>query len=411
MSAARLITLGCRLNTFESEIIRDQAAKAGLEDAIVVNTCAVTAEAERQARQTIRKARRDNPSARIIVTGCAAQLHPETFADMDEVDRVLGNAEKLDAEHLGGDAEVTVSDIMAVTETAPHLIEGFDERTRAFVQVQQGCDHRCTFCIIPFARGPNRPVAATAIVDQVVTLTEQGYREVVLTGVDISSYNDVHENSLGALCRRLLAAAPKLERLRLSSLDPAHVDDDVFELLAHEPRMMPHVHLSLQAMDELTLKRMKRRHSPEQAAAVIERIRSARPDTAFGADLIAGFPTETDEMFAATLATVRDLAIPFLHVFPYSPRQGTPAAKMPQTPKATAKDRAAQLRAIGETALQDFLATRVGTQAAVLIEQGRKGRTEHFAPITVDFDADAGTIVACTVTGIENGHLIGTKIS
>jgi threonylcarbamoyladenosine tRNA methylthiotransferase MtaB len=411
MSAPTLITLGCRLNTFESEVIRAQALEAGLDDAVIVNTCAVTAEAERQARQAIRRARRDNPGAKIIVTGCAAQLHPEAFADMDEVDRVLGNAEKLDATALGGTAAISVSDIMAATETAPHLIEGFDGRTRAFVQVQQGCDHRCTFCIIPFARGNNRSVNPDAVVEQVATLVEQGYGEVVLTGVDISSFGaDLPGTAtLGGLCRRLLAEVPSLRRLRLSSLDPAAVDEDVMDLLGGEPRLMPHMHLSLQAMDDMVLKRMKRRHSRAQAIDLIERIRAARPDAVFGADLIAGFPTETDAMFQNTLDAVRDLDIAFLHVFPFSARKGTPAAKMPPVDKAVAKARAAELRDAGAAALATFLASRVGSVAEVLVEEGRSGRSEHYAPVELAFDAAPGAIVKARIADVRDSHLVGQE--
>lgn len=409
MTEPKLITLGCRLNAFESEVIRTEAANAGLTDAVVINTCAVTAEAERQARQAIRRARRDNPNARIIVTGCAAQLHPETFAAMNEVDRVLGNAEKLDARFLGDETAVSVSDIMEATETAPHLIEGFDGRTRAFVQVQQGCDHRCTFCIIPFARGPNRSVPLGAIAEQTATLADAGYAEVVLTGVDISSYGAdlAGQPTLGQLCKRLLAAVPGLKRLRLSSLDPAAVDDDVLDLLATDPRLMPHVHLSLQAMDDMVLKRMKRRHTRQQAQDLIERIRAVRPDAVFGADLIAGFPTETDAMFDNTLRAVEDLNIAFLHVFPYSAREGTPAAKMPAVAKDVAKARAAKLRTAGDAARTRFLASRIGTTATVLVEEGRNGRSEHYAPVELTFDAAPGSIVPAVIAAATPDHLIG----
>lgn len=411
MTRPQLITLGCRLNTFESEVIRSQAEQANLSDAIIVNTCAVTAEAERQARQTIRRARRDNPDAKIIVTGCAAQLHPETFADMDEVDRVLGNAEKLEAKYFQDDAVVSVSDIMEATETAPHLIEGFDGRTRAFVQVQQGCDHRCTFCIIPFARGNNRSVPVGAIAEQMTTLVDAGYAEVVLTGVDISSYGADLPGSpnLGQLCRRLLDAVPNLKRLRLSSLDPAAFDEDLVDLFANEPRLMPHVHLSLQAMDDMILKRMKRRHSRSDAYRLVKRLRGVRPDAVFGADLIAGFPTETDDLFDNTLRAIEELDIAFLHVFPYSPRDGTPAAKMPAVAKDIAKARAMKLRAAGEKALQRFLQSRIGTTESVLVEQGRKGRTEHYAEVDLTFDAPAGSIVAAVIDHVDADHLIGNK--
>ncbi|MEP1030260.1 MAG: tRNA (N(6)-L-threonylcarbamoyladenosine(37)-C(2))-methylthiotransferase MtaB, partial [Alphaproteobacteria bacterium] len=334
MSGADVITLGCRLNAFESEVMRANAARAGLADTIIVNTCAVTAEAERQARQAIRRARRDRPGAKVIVTGCAAQLDPAKYAAMPEVDRVMGNEEKLDPAAyavLGNPdgPEIQVADIMTIKETAAHLIDGFDGRARAFVQVQQGCDHRCTFCIIPFARGNNRSLAMGAIADQVRALVAKGYREVVLTGVDICSYGtDLPGNpTLGHLVRRLLKAVPELERLRLSSLDPAAMDDELFRALAEETRLMPHLHLSLQAMDDMVLKRMKRRHSRGDAYKVAERARALRPDLVLGADLIAGFPTETQAMHDNTLAAVRDLDLVHLHVFPYSERDGTPAAR------------------------------------------------------------------------------------
>ena len=336
-----------------------------------------SAEAERQARQTIRRVARDNPGARIIVTGCAAQLDPETFAAMTEVSSVLGNEEKLDPARLVGGPAVQVANIMTVRELAPHLISGLEGRTRAFVQVQQGCDHRCTYCIIPFARGPNRSLSIEAITDQVRTLVEAGYLEVVLTGVDICSYGaDVAGLSgpagLGKMVTRVLAAVPELKRLRLSTLDPAAIDDDLFRLFAAEERLMPHLHLSLQAMDDTVLKRMKRRHGRDDAVAVVARARKARPDAVFGADLIAGFPTETEAMFENTLAAVKDLGLAYLHVFPYSARPGTPAARMPEVPVPVRKSRAARLRAAGDKGLKRFLAGRAGTTAQVLVEKDRK---------------------------------------
>ena len=405
MTEPRVVTLGCRLNTLESEIMRNGARDAGIDDAIIVNTCAVTAEAERQARQTIRRLSRENPGSRIIVTGCAAQLHPETFADMAEVDRVVGNREKLDAAILNAadGPDMVVSDIMEVRETAGHLIDvpiisGFEERTRAFVQIQQGCDHRCTFCIIPFGRGPNRSAPVGAIIDQVRLLVDNGHGEVVLTGVDISSYgqDDTGLPGLGQLTRRILEAVPDLKRLRLTSLDPAAIDDDIYQLLADEPRFMPHLHLSLQAADDTILKRMKRRHSRQMAIDVIARARDARPDTVFGADLIAGFPTETDAMFANTLAAVKDMGLTFLHVFPYSIRPGTPAARMPAVPGDIAKDRARQLRQAGETALHHLLETSLGESVEVLIEKGQSGHSRHFIP--VDLACEDG--IECLVGGI-----------
>ena len=384
MNEPHIVTLGCRLNTFESEVIRQivrGARRAGVADSVpdtvVVNTCAVTAEATRQARQTIRRLRRERPHARIIVTGCAAQLDPQGFAAMPEVDRVLGNQEKLDRKSFGEDgARVQVSDIMAVRRAEVPPIARLEGRTRAFVQVQQGCDHRCTFCIIPFARGPNRSLPGGAIVEQVRRLVRNGHPEVVLTGVDVSSYGlDLPGRpTLGALARRILEDVPELRRLRLSSLDPARAHIDLFGLLADEPRFMPHLHLSLQAANDMVLKRMKRRHSRADAEAFCRRARAARPDVVFGADLIAGFPTETETMFADTLSAVEDLGLTYLHVFPFSPRPGTPAARMPKIAAATRRGRAARLRAAGERARHRFLAGRVGAEAEILVEKGRSGR-------------------------------------
>jgi threonylcarbamoyladenosine tRNA methylthiotransferase MtaB len=406
-----IITFGCRLNTYESAAMGELVRAEGLTDAVIVNTCAVTAEAERQARQAIRKARREHPGAEIIVTGCAAQIDPARYAAMDEVDRVLGNKEKLEAASFtaGTVAPVQVSDIMALTETAGHMLGGFEERTRAFVEIQQGCDHRCTFCIIPYGRGNNRSAPIGAIAEQTRALVAAGYNEVVLTGVDIAGYGKDLPGapSLGQLVRRLLAAVPELKRLRLSSLDPAVVDDDLLRAVAEEDRLMPHLHLSLQAGDDLILKRMKRRHSRTQVVALAERLRALRPDIAFGADLIAGFPTESVEAFANTLALVEDCGLTYLHVFPYSERPGTPAARMPHVPKPVRKARAKTLRAAGEAALGRFLDTRIGQTESVLIEAGGKGRTAHYAPIRLDGDHPRGTIVKAIVTGRGCDHLIG----
>ena len=410
MAAPEVITLGCRLNAFESEVMRANAARAGLSDAIIVNTCAVTAEAERQARQAIRRARRRHPDARVIVTGCAAQLDPAKYAAMPEVDRVLGNLEKLAPDAFAADAPaIAVADIMAVTETAAHLIDGFDGRSRAFVQVQQGCDHRCTFCIIPFARGNNRSLAMGAIADQVRKLVAEGYREVVLTGVDICSYGrDLPgQPTLGQLVRRLLKAVPELDRLRLSSLDPAAMDDDLFRALAEEDRLMPHLHLSLQAMDDMVLKRMKRRHSREDALRVAVRARDLRPDVVLGADLIAGFPTETDAMFEHTLAAVEEMDLVHLHVFPYSERDGTPAARMPAVAVAERKARAARLRAAGEARRSARLEAAVGGVQTVLVEKDAQGFTPHYLPLTFDRDVPVGALVTARVTGRVDGGLTG----
>ena len=410
MTEPRIVTLGCRLNTLESEIIRSEAAAAALEDTVIVNTCAVTTEAVRQARQTIRRLRRERPDGRIIVTGCAAQLAPDTFAAMPEVDQVLGNAEKLQRAHLArSDRPIAVSDIMTVKETATHLLQGFESRTRAFVQVQQGCDYRCTFCIIPFARGPNRSFEVGRIVDQVRLLCENGYAEVVLTGVDICSYGAdlLGQPTLGALVRTVLVEVPELKRLRLSSLDPAAMDNGLFDTLGDEPRMMPHLHLSLQAGDDTILKRMKRRHSRAQAVAVAERARRARPDVVLGADLIAGFPTETEDMFNRTLDSVEDVGLTYLHVFPFSARSGTPAARMPQIAGPVKRARAAALREAGDRAQRRFFESRVGKTTEILVEQGRDGRCPHYAPVSLDFDVPQGAIVSARITGAHSDRLKG----
>jgi threonylcarbamoyladenosine tRNA methylthiotransferase MtaB len=409
MSAPQVITLGCRLNAFESELMRQHGSDAGLDDTVIINTCTVTAEAERQSRQTVRRAVRDNPDARIVVTGCAAQLDPEGFAAIDGVDRVMGNAEKLEPASfdLGDHPAVDVADIMTVHETAPHLINGFDGRARAFIQIQQGCDHRCTFCIIPFARGPNRSVPMGAIAEQIRTLVAAGYGEVVLTGVDIASYGgDLPGNpSLGELVRRLLAVVPELKRLRLSSIDPAVMDEALFQALAEEERLMPHLHLSLQAMDDMVLKRMKRRHSVADAFAFAERARGARADVIFGADLIAGFPTETDEMFATTMANLDKLGVTYFHVFPYSERSGTPAANMPTVPKPIRKERAEKLRIAGAAALSRYLKTQAGAFAQVLIEKDGTGFSEHYAPVQVAKDPTPGTIVRARIERSDSERL------
>ena len=420
MSAAldepRIITFGCRLNAYESEVMRDHARAAGLKEGggetVIVNTCAVTAEAERQARQAIRRARREKPDARLIVTGCAAQIDPDRYAAMPEVDRVLGNAEKLRPESYAPDApaRVSVGDIMAVRETAGHLIRGFAGRTRAFVQVQQGCDHRCTFCVIPYGRGNSRSVPLGEVVAQVRALAEAGTAEVVLSGVDLTSYGaDLPGRpSLGQMVRRLLRLVPELKRLRLSSIDAVEIDDDLLRLLAEEPRLMPHLHLSLQAGDDMILKRMKRRHGRAQAVALCEEVRRLRPDVVFGADLIAGFPTETPAMFANTEALVEDCGLTYLHVFPYSARPGTPAARMPQVPKPERKARAARLRARGAAALKRFFDSRVGARAEVLIERPGLGRCAHFAPVALNFGAP-GEIVSARIARAGAQRLEGVR--
>jgi threonylcarbamoyladenosine tRNA methylthiotransferase MtaB len=412
MSTPEVITFGCRLNTYESEVMRNHALAAGLSDTVIVNTCAVTAEAERQARQAIRRARRNKPDARIIVTGCAAQIDPAAYAAMPEVNAVLGNQEKLEASSfLALDGEpVRVDDIMSARETAAHLIEGFDDRTRAFIQVQNGCDHRCTFCIIPFGRGNSRSVPIGVIVEQVTQLVENGYREIVLSGVDITSYGaDLPgQPRLGQMVRRLLTNVPSLPRLRLSSIDVAEIDDDLLHLIAEEPRLMPHLHLSLQAGDNMILKRMKRRHTREQAIAFCETARRLRPDVVFGADIIAGFPTETDAMFANSLDLVEACDLAHLHVFPYSPRPETPAARMPQLPRDVIKQRAAQLRTAGDATLARFLQSEVGKTRAVLVEKPGLGRSEQFALVNIaDTTIETGRIVPLDITHAEPGRLSG----
>jgi threonylcarbamoyladenosine tRNA methylthiotransferase MtaB len=406
-----ILTFGCRLNAYESEVIRAEAEAAGLDDAVIVNTCAVTAEAVRQARQAIRKARRRRPDAKLIVTGCAAQLEPARFAAMPEVDRVLGNAEKLEARFFGSEAKVQVNDAMALGDLAPHLVDGFDGRARAYVQIQQGCDHRCTFCIIPFARGPSRSAAIGAIAAQARRLVENGYREIVLTGVDITSWGQdlPGKPGLGQLCRRLLAAVPELPRLRLSSIDPAEVDSDLLRLLADEPRLMPHLHLSLQAGDDMVLKRMKRRHSRADAIRFCEAARAARPDVAFGADLIAGFPTEDEAMFDNTLRLVDECGLAWLHVFPYSEREGTPAARMPQVAVPARRERAARLREAGARAARRFLEGQLGKNVAVLVEKPGLGRSEQFAEVEFTGAAEPGAIVSAMIESVA-GERLGARL-
>jgi len=412
----RILTFGCRLNAFESEVMRDHARAAGLKDVVIVNTCAVTAEAERQARQAIRRARRENPDAPIIVTGCAAQIDPAAYAAMPEVSRVLGNEEKLRAESFlpGANAAIAVDDIMTVRETAPHLVEGFEGRARAFVQIQQGCDHRCTFCIIPFGRGNNRSAPLGTIVDQTRRLVEAGYREVVLTGVDITGYGaDLPgQPSLGQMARRLLAQVPDLPRLRLTSVDCVEVadDEDLMRLIAEEERLMPHLHLSLQAGDDMILKRMKRRHSRNDAIEFCRRAQRLRPGIAFGADLIAGFPTESDEMFQRSLDLIEECDLAWLHVFPYSAREGTPAARMPQVAKAVRKERAAQLRAAGDQAAQRFLDAQTGREATVLVERDDSGYSEHFAPVQLTAPTPEGSLVKARIERREGMKLIAEAV-
>jgi threonylcarbamoyladenosine tRNA methylthiotransferase MtaB len=419
MSAPEIITFGCRLNSFESEIIRNHVRAAGLDDVVVVHTCAVTAEAERQARQAIRRARRARPDARIVVTGCSAQIMPEAYAAMPEVDQVLGNADKLDRavwQGLAARPRIVVRDIMAVRETAGHLVDGFDGRARAFVQVQQGCDHRCTFCIIPYGRGPSRSLPAGEVVEQTRRRVERGYREVVLTGVDLTSYGKdlPGQPTLGQLVRRLLRLVADLPRLRLSSVDPAEIDRDLVDLVASEPRLMPHLHLSVQAGDDLILKRMKRRHAREHVIRLCAHLRALRPDIAFGADLIAGFPTETGAMFGRTLGLIDEAGLTYLHVFPFSARRGTPAARMPQVPKALRQERAARLRTAGQHAMARFLERQIGRPAQVLIERDGRGRSETFAPFRIETEgaaAEPGALVTARAVHVEEGALIGRLLA
>ncbi len=402
-----IVTFGCRLNAYESEAIQARADADGLSDAVIFNTCAVTAEAVRQARQAIRKARRERPGAKLIVTGCAAQIDPDAFAAMGEVDVVLGNAIKSAPGAYADQPDaprVRVNDIMSVRETAPHLVEGqliggLDGRARAYVEVQNGCDHRCTFCIIPFGRGNSRSAAAGEVVEQIRRLTADGYNEVVLTGVDITSWGSdlPGQPTLGQLVARILKLVPDLPRLRLSSIDAAEIDPDLMRCLAEEPRLMPYLHLSLQAGDDMILKRMKRRHLRADALSLIDRVRSVRPDVAFGADFIAGFPTETEAMFENTVSLVEEAGLSFLHVFPYSPRPGTPAARMPAVPRAEVKARAARLRAAGDRALTRHLDRQVGRTVRCIVEKPGVARAEDFTEVLFTGEAAAGTILTGTI--------------
>ncbi len=406
---------GCRLNMYETEAMRDLAMQAGLDDAVIVNTCAVTAEAVRKAKQDIRKRRRDNPNAKIIVTGCAAQIDPDTFDAMGEVDHVIGNTEKMQAgtwSDLAGDfgtEPVQVNDIMSVTETAGHMIDGFGTRSRAYVQVQNGCDHRCTFCIIPYGRGNSRSVPAGVVVDQIKRLVDKGFNEVVLTGVDMTSWGaDLpSEPRLGDLVLRILKLVPELPRLRISSIDSIEVDEALMQAIATEPRLMPHLHLSLQHGDDLILKRMKRRHLRDDAIRFVEEARRLRPDMTFGADIIAGFPTETDAAFENSAKLVADCHLTWLHVFPYSKRPGTPAARMPQVDGRLIKERAAHLRELGEEAVQTHLKAQIGQAHQVLMENPQMGRTAQFAEVMFDEPQIEGAIVSATVLGVVGTQLKG----
>lgn len=419
--ATEIVTFGCRLNAFESEVMRKESAAAGLDDlengAVIFNTCAVTAEAVRQAKQAIRKAKRENPLARIIVTGCAAQTLGQDFADMDEVDLVLGNEEKLHAHSyrqlpdfgVNNYEKLKVNDIMEVRENAPHMVDSIEGHARAFVQVQNGCDHRCTFCIIPYGRGPSRSVPMGAVVEQIKRLNGNGYQEVVLTGVDLTSYGPdlPGKASLGKLVRSILRSVPDLPRLRLSSIDSIEVDEELAELLVHEKRLMPHLHLSLQAGDNMILKRMKRRHLRNQSIEFCNELRNKRPEMVYGADLIAGFPTETDEMFENTLSLIDECGLTHLHVFPFSPREGTPAARMPQVDRHIVKQRAEKLRKAGEKAYQSHLQRLQNSKHMILVERDGIGRTEDFTLTKID-GALAGTIVNGLIIGQDGDKLIAT---
>jgi threonylcarbamoyladenosine tRNA methylthiotransferase MtaB len=403
-------TFGCRLNVYESEVMKNHAKAAGLEDAIIFNTCAVTSEAERQARQAIRKAKRENPHAKIIVTGCSAQIKPDTYANMPEVDQVIGNDLKLKAETWTNEKiteKVIVNDIMSVRETANHLLEGFEGHARAFIQVQNGCDHRCTFCIIPYGRGNSRSVSIDDCCAQVSKLVEQGYNEIVLSGVDVTSYGKdlPGEPSLGYMIGQIFARVPELPRLRLSSLDPVEIDEDLWALIEYEPKLMPHLHLSVQAGDDMILKRMKRRHLRQDVIDVCRRARDIRPDMVFGADIIAGFPTETDEMFQNSMLLVEECDLTFLHVFPYSPREGTPAAKMPQVPSDIRKSRAAKLRELGEKQVQKFLHRHPTGFHNVIVENGAIGRTELFGEVKLPISAPIGSLISVDIQGVMDGKL------
>jgi threonylcarbamoyladenosine tRNA methylthiotransferase MtaB len=408
--SADIVTFGCRLNTHESEVMRGHANAAGLDNAVIVNTCAVTGEAVRQARQTIRKIRRENPEKQIIVTGCAAQTEADNFAAMPEVDRVLGNIEKLDARSWQRDASArkSVTDIMAVRQTSMVPIEGIEGRARAIVQVQNGCDHRCTFCVIPFGRGNSRSVPMADVVAQVRTLAANGYREIVLTGVDITSYGEHLPDAprLGALVKRVLKEVPEIERLRLSSIDSVEADADLLDAFANEQRLMPHLHLSLQAGDDLILKRMKRRHSRADAIAFCENVKRLRPDVVFGADIIAGFPTEDEAMFGRSLDLVDECGLTHLHVFPFSPRPGTPAARMPQLDRTLIKERAARLRAKGEAVLRHHLQTQVGKTLRVLTEYSPIGHTEQFTLVRFPVAPTPGRIIDVRMAGHDGRSLI-----
>ncbi len=416
----KLSTLGCRLNAYETEAMRELVTSAGLNDAVIINTCAVTSEAVRKSKQEIRKLRKENPKAKLIVTGCAAQIDPNGFGNMGEVDFVIGNSEKMLKETWSrfsdekefGTERIKVDDIMSVSETAGHLIDGFGSRSRAYVQVQNGCDHRCTFCIIPFGRGNSRSVPAGVIVDQIKRLVDKGFNEVVLTGVDLTSWGEDLPNSpkLGDLIMQILKLVPDLSRLRISSIDSIEVDENLMKAIATEKRLMPHLHLSLQHGDNLILKRMKRRHSRDDAIKFCEDARKLRPEITFGADIIAGFPTETDEHFENSVNLVKDCELTWLHIFPYSPREGTPAARMPQVNGGKIKRRAAVLRGLGAKQIQSHLSSQLGKDHNILMENAYMGRTEQFTEVKFDKEQIEGSIVLGKITNTNDKQLFATAI-
>lgn len=411
-----IVTFGCRLNTYESEVIKDALQQANLDNVIVFNTCAVTKEAERQAMQAIRKAKRKDPNKHIIVTGCGAQIDPQKYAMMEEVDRVLGNQEKLQSDSYKlaeiEHSKVFVNDIMSIKETATHLIKSFDGKSRAFIQIQNGCNHRCTFCIIPYGRGNSRSVAIGAIVEQVKLLIDQGFKEIVLTGVDVTDYGlDLPgKPSLAQMIRRLLNLVPDLQRLRLSSIDVAEIDDELFDLLTTEPRIMPHLHISLQSGDNMILKRMKRRHNREQVIEFCQTVRALRPQVAFGADIIAGFPTETEEMFANTLDLIHRAGINYVHAFSYSPRHGTPAARMPQVDAATIKKRTRLLREAGQQELDKFITQNIGEVYSVVVEANNTGHGENFLKLHLNQELEQGRLVRAKLSGYVDGNIVAEVV-
>lgn len=410
---SKVVTFGCRLNLFESEIIKKNITNLEDDNLIVFNTCSVTKESERQARQSIRRERRNNPDAKIVVTGCSAQINPDQFLQMPEVDQILGNEEKLEAKSFLSTEKALVNDIMSVKETASHLINSVDGKARAFVQVQNGCNHRCTFCIIPYGRGNSRSVPVGEIVKQVNILVANGYNELVLTGVDITDYGkDLPASpTLGQMMRRLLSLVPNLPRLRLSSIDVAEIDDDLWDLIKNEPRLMPHFHISLQAGDDMILKRMKRRHKRQDVIDFTNKVRDIKAGrVAFGADIIAGFPTETDEMFENTFNLIADAGLQHLHIFPYSIREGTPAAKMPQVEKSIRKKRAALLRSEGEKQLDKYYQSKVGETMSVIVENGNVARGADYSEIKINQQCDVGEIVNVKINSVQDNYLTGDAV-